>query len=91
MTLLFDISPLVQMANLQNLLNDYTFLSDLLKAFQPTEIPDCFFQGMQLIPSPGSMDYLYSGAYIFLGNVFDVGMYFSFCYFSSLSNRNKEK
>lgn len=91
MTLLFDISPLLQMVNLQNLLNDYNFLSDLLKAFQPSEIPDYFFQGMQLIPSPGSTDYLYSGAFIFLGNVFDVGMCFSFCPFSSLLKQNKEK
>lgn len=66
------------MVNLSHLLKDNTVLSDLLKAFQPTEIPDYFFQGMQLIPSPGSVDYLYSGAYIFLGSVFDVGMYFSF-------------
>ncbi|KAL6570222.1 hypothetical protein OROMI_014736 [Orobanche minor] len=40
--------------------------------------PDCFFQGLQLIPLPGNMDYLYCGAYIFLGSVFDVAMNFSF-------------
>ncbi|KAK6140442.1 hypothetical protein DH2020_025826 [Rehmannia glutinosa] len=62
-----------KMLNLPDLLKEKTILSDLLQAFQPVEISDCFFQGLQLIPSPGNVDYLYSGAYIFLGNVFDVG------------------
>ncbi|GFP99763.1 fanconi anemia group d2 protein homolog [Phtheirospermum japonicum] len=67
-----------KMLHLPDLLKEKTILSDLLQAFQPMEIPDCFFQGLQLIPSPGNMDYLYCGAYIFLGSVFDVAMDFSF-------------
>ncbi|KAL8545696.1 hypothetical protein ACS0TY_005722 [Phlomoides rotata] len=67
-----------KMLNLPDLLKETTILSDLLKAFQPMEIPDCFFQGMQLVPSPGNMDYLYSGAFIFLESVFDVATTFSF-------------
>ncbi|KAL6563004.1 hypothetical protein OROHE_005591 [Orobanche hederae] len=67
-----------KMLHLPDLLKDITILSDLLQAFQPMETPDCFFQGLQLIPLPGNMDYLYCGAYIFLGSVFDVAMNFSF-------------
>ncbi|KAH6772470.1 fanconi anemia group D2 protein [Perilla frutescens var. frutescens] len=67
-----------KMINLPDFLKENTILSDLLKAFQPTEISDSFFQGMQLIPFPGGLDYLYSGAYIFLGSVFDVAINFSF-------------
>lgn len=66
------------MLNLPDLLKENAILSDLLQAFQPTERSDYFFEGMKLIPSPESMDYLYSGAYLFLGSVFDVGMFFSF-------------
>lgn len=67
-----------KMLNLPDLLKENAILSDLLQAFQPTERSDNFFQGMKLIPSPGSMDYLYSGAYLFLGSVFDVAINFSF-------------
>ncbi|KAL1536039.1 Fanconi anemia group D2 protein isoform X3 [Salvia divinorum] len=67
-----------KMLNLPDFLKENATLLDLLKAFQPTEISECLFQGMQLIPSPGSMDYLYSGAYIFLESVFDVAINFSF-------------
>ncbi|XP_020551321.1 Fanconi anemia group D2 protein [Sesamum indicum] len=67
-----------KMLNLPDLLKEKTILSDLLQAFQPLEMSGCFFQEMRLIPSPGNMDYLYSGAYIFLGGVFDVATNFSF-------------
>ncbi|KAG8391040.1 hypothetical protein BUALT_Bualt01G0146600 [Buddleja alternifolia] len=67
-----------KMLNLPDILNEKTLLSDFLWAFQPMEISGCFFQGMQLIPSPGNMDYLYCGAYIFLGGAFDVAINFSF-------------
>ncbi|KAG6393159.1 hypothetical protein SASPL_147394 [Salvia splendens] len=67
-----------KMLNLPDLLKENSTLLDLLKAFQPTEISEGLFQGMQLIPSPGSMDYLYSGAYFFLESVFDVAINFSF-------------
>ncbi|KAL3814707.1 hypothetical protein ACJIZ3_015975 [Penstemon smallii] len=64
--------------NLPDLLKEKTILSDLLQVFLPMEISDSFFQGMNLFPSPGSIDYLYSGAYIFLGGVFDIAISFSF-------------
>ncbi|KAL8061718.1 hypothetical protein ABFX02_02G103500 [Erythranthe guttata] len=67
-----------KMLNLPDVLKEKEILSDILQAFQPMEISGCFFQGMQLIPSPGNMDYLYSGAYIFLGTIFDEAMNFSF-------------
>lgn len=81
----------LQMLNLPDLLKENTVLPNLLKAFQPTEISDCFFQGMQLIPSLESMDYLYSGAYNFLEGVFDVGMFSSFHLSLLLLNQHKEK
>ncbi|KAI3445237.1 hypothetical protein Pfo_001902 [Paulownia fortunei] len=67
-----------KMLNLPDLLKEKTILSDLLQAFQPMELSGCFFEGLQLIPSPGNMDYLYFGAYIFLGSVFDMAINFSF-------------
>ncbi|KAL7120198.1 hypothetical protein ACP275_02G108500 [Erythranthe tilingii] len=70
--------PSAEMLNLTDVLKEKEILSDILQAFQPMEISGCFFQGMQLIPSPGNMDYLYSGAYIFLVTVFDEAMNFSF-------------
>ncbi|XP_071936752.1 uncharacterized protein [Coffea arabica] len=57
--------------NLTNILNDKTALSDLLEAFQSINMPESFFQGMQLIPATGSIDYLYCGTYYFLEGVFD--------------------
>lgn len=78
MTLLCFFNKYMQMLNLPDLLKENSTLLDLLKAFQPTEISECLFQGIQLIPSPGSIDYLYSGAYFFLESVFDVGKFYSF-------------
>ncbi|KAL0364789.1 UNVERIFIED_CONTAM: hypothetical protein Sangu_0576500 [Sesamum angustifolium] len=72
------------MLNLPDLLKEKTILSDLLQAFQPLEMSGCFFQEMQLIPSPGNMDYLYSGAYICLGGVFDAATNFSFALASEI-------
>ncbi|KAM3290355.1 Fanconi anemia group D2 protein [Capsicum chacoense] len=57
--------------NIPDVQRDRSVLSDLLEAFQPISISDCFFKGMQLIPSPGDMAYLYAGAYSFVGNIFD--------------------
>lgn len=62
------------MLNLPDIQKEKSILSDLLLAFQPKEIPNCFLNGMHPIPSPGNIDYLYSGAYAFLQGVFDVGM-----------------
>ncbi|KAG5626396.1 hypothetical protein H5410_011614 [Solanum commersonii] len=60
-----------KMLNIPNVQRDRSVLSDLLEALQPISILDCFFEGMQLIPSPGDIGYLYAGAYLFVGNIFD--------------------
>lgn len=85
--------PQLQMLNIPNVQRDRSILSDLLEAFQPISISDCFFQGMQLIPSPGDIGYLYAGAYSFIGNIFDAGMllmnlFFLFTYFFHLPLKN---
>ncbi|XP_022863768.1 Fanconi anemia group D2 protein isoform X2 [Olea europaea var. sylvestris] len=67
-----------KMLNLPDIQKEKSILSDLLLAFQPKEIPNCFLNGMHPIPSPGNIDYLYSGAYAFLQGVFDVAITFSF-------------
>ncbi|XP_010327602.2 uncharacterized protein [Solanum lycopersicum] len=64
--------------NIPNVQRDRSVLSDLLEAFQPISISDCFFQGMQLIPSPGDIGYLYAGAYLFVGIIFDEACAVSF-------------
>ncbi|CAN4108571.1 unnamed protein product [Withania somnifera] len=64
--------------NIPDVQRDRSVLSDLLEAFQPISISDCFFQGMQLIPSPGDTGYLYAGAYLFVGNIFDAACAVSF-------------
>ncbi|PHT41056.1 hypothetical protein CQW23_19910 [Capsicum baccatum] len=64
--------------NIPDVQRDRSVLSDLLEAFKPISISDCFFKGMQLIPSPGDMAYLYAGAYSFVGNIFDAACAVSF-------------
>jgi len=81
------------MLNIPNVQRDRSVLSDLLEALQPISILDCFFEGMQLIPSPGDIGYLYAGAYLFVGNIFDAGMllmnfFFLITYFSHLPLKN---
>ncbi|KAH0733267.1 hypothetical protein KY289_004455 [Solanum tuberosum] len=44
-----------KMLNIPNVQRDRSVLSDLLEALQPISILDCFFEGMQLIPSPGDI------------------------------------
>ncbi|KAH0768177.1 hypothetical protein KY285_004048 [Solanum tuberosum] len=67
-----------KMLNIPNVQRDRSVLSDLLEALQPISILDCFFEGMQLIPSPGDIGYLYAGAYLFVGNIFDAACAVSF-------------
>lgn len=81
------------MLNIPDVQRDKSVLSDLLEAFQPISMTDCFFEGMQLIPSPGDIGYLYAGAYSFVGTIFDSGMlllnlFFWFTYFFHLSRKN---
>ncbi|KAJ8573017.1 hypothetical protein K7X08_009528 [Anisodus acutangulus] len=67
-----------KMLNIPDVQRDRSVLSDLLEAFQPISITDCFFQGMQLIPSPGDVGYLYAGAFSFVRDVFDAACAVSF-------------
>lgn len=53
---------------------DKSVLSCLLEAFQPVNISDDIFSGMQLNTSPGTIEYLYFGAYLFVEGVLDAGM-----------------
>nr|GMC97482.1 Fanconi anemia group D2 protein homolog isoform X2 [Ipomoea batatas]GMC97489.1 Fanconi anemia group D2 protein homolog isoform X2 [Ipomoea batatas] len=61
-----------KMVNIPEIQMETAVLTDLLEAFQPTKIPDSFFLGMHHIPSPGNIDYLYSGAYYYLEELFSV-------------------
>lgn len=54
---------------------DKTVLSYLLEAFQPVNTPDDIFSGMQLNLSPGTIEYLYFGAYLFVEGVLDTGTF----------------
>lgn len=74
------------MLNLPDILMEKLVLSDLLESFQPIKVPDGIFSGMQLIPSSGSIDYLYLGAYSFLEEALDVGMLLcSFLFYAFVS------
>ncbi|KAA8544885.1 hypothetical protein F0562_019717 [Nyssa sinensis] len=66
-----------KMLNLPDIQMEKLVLSDLLEAFQPAKILDCFFSCMQLIPSLGNIDYLYCGVYSFLEEVLDIVIAFS--------------
>ncbi|XP_030543859.1 Fanconi anemia group D2 protein homolog isoform X2 [Rhodamnia argentea] len=68
---------LSEMLNLPDIQRDTTILSDLLRAFQPLEMPDSNISGMQPRPMPGSIEYLYCGAYSFLENILDSACSFS--------------
>lgn len=54
---------------------DKSILSYLLEAFQPINIPGNIFSAMQLNLSPGTVEYLYFGAYLFFEGVLDTGMF----------------
>lgn len=68
------------MINIPDVLDDNSALSDLLVAFQPIEFPKCIFQGMELIPAPGSIGYFYVGAFSFLEGIYDIGMLVPFVF-----------
>ncbi|XP_019161655.1 PREDICTED: Fanconi anemia group D2 protein homolog isoform X2 [Ipomoea nil] len=67
-----------KMVNIPEIQRETAVLTDLLEAFQPTKIPDSFFLGMRHIPSPGNIDYLYSGAYYYLEELFSIASTISF-------------
>lgn len=62
------------MLNLPDILMEKSVLLDLLESFQPPNVPDSIFFGMELIPSSGSIEYLYLGAYSFLEEALDAGI-----------------
>ncbi|PIA39633.1 hypothetical protein AQUCO_02600232v1 [Aquilegia coerulea] len=65
------LSCMRKMLNLPDIKMNTPVLSDLLKAFQPMRVPDSAFTGIQPIPSPGNMDYLYCGVFLFMEGVMD--------------------
>ncbi|KAF9620306.1 hypothetical protein IFM89_011041 [Coptis chinensis] len=62
---------LSKMLNLPDIKMNTPVLLDLLNAFQPVRIPDSLFSGIQPIPSPGNIDYMYCGIFSFLEGVLD--------------------
>lgn len=69
---------LLQILDLPDLQVDKTILLDLLSAFQPIKALDLDLPGVQPCPVPGSIEYLYCGAYSFLEDVLDKGKSFDF-------------
>lgn len=65
------------MLNLREIQMDESVLSNLLEAFQPLNLSDARFSGIQVIPSPGTTEYLYLGACSFLEDVLNIGIQFS--------------
>ncbi|RVW85871.1 hypothetical protein CK203_035286 [Vitis vinifera] len=57
---------------------DKPILTGLLEAFQPIKMQDSIFSGLQPIPLPGTIEYLYCGAYSFVEDVLDLAYSFSF-------------
>ncbi|XP_020679225.2 uncharacterized protein LOC110097284 isoform X2 [Dendrobium catenatum] len=53
-------------------------LKDLLEAFQSTEVPCNFFSGLQQLPTPGSIDYMYCGVFSFLEGILEKSLLSSF-------------
>ncbi|KAM6572236.1 hypothetical protein CsatA_016316 [Cannabis sativa] len=57
--------------NLPDILMNKEILLYLLEAFQLGKIPEHFFSSMQLTLLPGTAEYLYVGAYLFVESVLD--------------------
>ncbi|XP_057956644.1 uncharacterized protein LOC131149872 isoform X3 [Malania oleifera] len=73
-----------KMLNIPDFLMNKTVLLGLLEAFQPTMVWDSIFSGVQPIPTPGSIGYLYCGAYSFFEGILDLASSFSFTLASEL-------
>ncbi|TXG57764.1 hypothetical protein EZV62_015593 [Acer yangbiense] len=67
-----------KMLNLPDIQMHKTFLSDLLQSFQSIKIPDSIISSIQPIPLPGTREYFYLGAFIFLEGVFSIACSVSF-------------
>ena len=69
------------MLNLPAIQREKSVLSDLLEAFQPNKIPDSVLSDIPNI-LPGTVEYLYLGAYSYIESVLNTGInsdMFSFC------------
>lgn len=64
----------LQMLNLIDVQMHKSVLSDLLEAFQPREVSENVFSGIQHSPSPGTIEYLYLGASSFIEDALDMGI-----------------
>ncbi|CAN0890521.1 Fanconi anemia group D2 protein homolog [Linum grandiflorum] len=64
--------------NLPDILVDKSTLSDLLQAFHSSNMSSDVISGIQPIPSPGTIEYLYLGAFSFVDDVMDIACSFSF-------------
>uniref|UniRef100_A0A803QII1 Fanconi anemia group D2 protein n=1 Tax=Cannabis sativa TaxID=3483 RepID=A0A803QII1_CANSA len=67
-----------EIINLPDILMNKEILLYLLEAFQLGKIPEHFFSSMQLTLLPGTAEYLYVGAYLFVESVLDEACCFSF-------------
>ncbi|KAK4833935.1 hypothetical protein QYF36_013666 [Acer negundo] len=67
-----------KMLNLPDIQMHKTFLLDLLQSFQPIKIPDSIISSIQPIPLPGTREYFYLGAFIFLEGVLSIACSVSF-------------
>ena len=70
------------MLNLPAIQREKSVLSDLLEAFQPNKIPDSVLSDIQPNILPGTVEYLYLGAYSYIESVLNTGInsdMFSFC------------
>lgn len=62
------------MLNLPAIQREKPVLSDLLEAFQPNKIPDSVLSDIQPNILPGTVEYLYLGAYSYLESVLNTGI-----------------
>ncbi|XP_042440360.1 Fanconi anemia group D2 protein homolog isoform X1 [Zingiber officinale] len=74
---LYCYSKLLSMPDLF-LKTNLSVLRDMLEAFQPIEKLDQFLFTIKPLPTPGSIDYLYCGAFAFYEGIMDIAFSFSF-------------
>ncbi|KAK4576846.1 hypothetical protein RGQ29_027402 [Quercus rubra] len=67
-----------KMLNLPAIQREKSVLSDLLEAFQPNKIPDSVLSDIQPNILPGTVEYLYLGAYSYIESVLNTVCSFSF-------------
>ncbi|KAI3921745.1 hypothetical protein MKX01_005434 [Papaver californicum] len=70
---LFCVSKMLKLSDIQM---DMQLLLDLLEAFQPIGVPEVVLS-INPLPSAGSIDYMYCGAYSFLEGVMDIACSFT--------------